>query len=231
MLCFPISSLKKPMVLTLPDSRDLGPKTGRSSKAKIVLREPPFPTPAMAYEAAERAQWYISIYIIYLYIVYINIYIYLSLGWMFTWHFLWSCCNNSLLFYGSFWWFMVIYGYVHGDLWFCILYDYLYDDLYDHVDDYWFMVIYIIIDMFMFNRYLLRLMALSGHVWFFTDMYIWLSIAIIHCVPLYITLLHSGNYNCGSWTIDQKHDQTLEFKQQNVEWILCWLTIRIILWL
>ena len=56
MLCFPISSLKKPMVLTLPDSRDLGPKTGRSSKAKIVLREPPFPTPAMAYEAAERAQ-------------------------------------------------------------------------------------------------------------------------------------------------------------------------------
>jgi hypothetical protein len=59
---------------------------------------------------------------------------------------------------------MVIYGYIHGDLWFCILYDYLYDDLYDHVDDYWFMVIYIIIDMFMFNRYLLRLMALSGHV-------------------------------------------------------------------
>ena len=49
---------------------------------------------------------------------------------------------------------MGIYGYIsyiHGDLWLCILYDYLYDYLYDHVDDYWFLMIYMIIDMFMFN--------------------------------------------------------------------------------
>ena len=86
---------------------------------------------------------YIDIHNISIYCV--HIYIYIFGGECLHGIFLWSCCNNSLSFYGSFWWFMVIYGYIHGDLWFCILYDYLYDDLYDHVDDYWFMVIYIII--------------------------------------------------------------------------------------
>lgn len=81
---------------------------------------------------------------------------------------------------------MVIYGYVHGDLWFCILYDYLYDDLYDHVDDYWFMVIYIIIDMFMFNRYLLRLM---GSFWARMILYGYVYM-VIYCNNTLCTIIY-----------------------------------------